>query len=234
MKKPMQQPDSSQKTQNGFSLLELLIAMVVTVTIMGLAGTLLAGSFHIRDRENDRSAALAATQRALNVVARDIANAGTGLKRNGIVAEDSDASSIRIRANLNAFSGQPSSATLADPNEDVIYFLHVLNAETGSGSLMRYDVNTQQSAVLVSNLDGFEIYYFNQKVDYTLDPAGGIIVTTPGVTELDDQSLTTYIVITALITLPPSGQPNTPGYQPAARVQLASDIALRNRNLAMF
>jgi prepilin-type N-terminal cleavage/methylation domain-containing protein len=230
----MQQRHSTQNNQLGFSLLELLIAMGITVIIMGLAGSLLAGAFHVRDRENDRSEALAAAQRALNIVSRDIANAGVGLKRNGIVAADSDASSIRIRANLNGFAGEPSSATLADPDEDVMYFLHVLDADSGSGSLMRYDINTKQSSVLVSNLDGFEIYYFDRKVDYTLDPAGGINITTPGVTELDDQSLTTYIVITALVTLPPSGQPNTPGYQPASRVQLASDIALRNRNLAMF
>jgi hypothetical protein len=99
---------------------------------------------------------------------------------------------------------------------------------------MRYDVNTQQSRLLVSNVDDLEIYYFDRKVDYTLDPTGGIIVTTAGVTEVDDQSNTTYVVITLMFKLDAVGSPGAPGYMPAAQVQLATDVALRNRNLAQY
>ena len=221
--------------EEGFSLIELTIALGVTMILVAASGALLAGSFNIRSRENQRSEAIAAAQHALNAMSRDIANAGFGLKRNGIVNADSDASSIRIRANLNAFAGVAGSGTLADADEDVEYFLHKTDSDPDStrGELMRYDVNLQQSRLLVSNVESFEIYYFNQKVDYTLDPTGGIFVT-GGIAEVDDQSDTNYLVITILLKLDQVGSPGSPGYVPAGQIQLATDVAIRNRNLATF
>jgi len=219
----------------GFSLIELTIALAVTMILVAASGALLAGSFNIRNRENQRSEAIAAAQHALNAMSRDIANAGFGLKRNGIVNADSDASSIRIRANLNAFAGVAGSGTLADADEDVEYFLHKTDSDPDStrGELMRYDVNLQQSRLLVSNVESFEIYYFNQKVDYTLDPTGGIFVT-GGIAEVDDQGDTNFVVITILLKLDQVGSPGSPGYVPAGQIQLATDVAIRNRNLATF
>jgi len=234
----MQSGDSNQQ---GFSLFELVVGMGITLTIMAIGAALLSSTFNIRGRENRRTEALAAAQHALNIMARDIANAGFGLKRNGIIPQDSDASSIRIRANLNAFAGVASSGTLADADEDVEYFLHKTDADENStrGVLMRYDVNTQQSRLLVDSVDNIEIYYFDRKVDYTLDPSGGITVTTLNsggtpVEEVDDQGDTTFIVITLILKLDAVGSPGSPGYQPAGQVQLANDVALRNRNLALF
>jgi type II secretory pathway pseudopilin PulG len=228
--------NTERANEKGFSLIELLIAMGITVTMMAVAAMMMSGSFNIRGRENARTEALAAAQRAVSIISRDIANAGFGLRSNGIINQDSDSTSIRIRANLNAFQGVASSSTLADPDEDVEYFLHKTSTDPNSsaGTLMRYDVNTQTSTILVSQVDDFEIYYFNQKVDYTLDPTGGIIVTTPGVTELDDQSQATYVVITTMINVPAVGTQGSPGYQPAGQIQLASDVLLRNRNLIMY
>ena len=229
----------------GFSLMELLVGMGITLGIVAIAGTLLSGSFNIRSRETRRTEAITAAQHALNSMTRDIANAGFGLKKNGIVNEDSDASSIRIRANLDAFSGNNctgcNAASLAQQDEDVEYFLHKTDSDENStrGELMRYDVNLQQSRLLVSNVDCFEIYYFDRKVDYTLDPTGGIIVTTLDasgntVQEVEDQSSTTFIVITLLLNLDALGQPGSPGYLPATKLQLAANVALRNRNLSAF
>ncbi len=245
---------SGNSDEQGFSLIELMIGMGITLTIMAIAGALLSTSFNIRGRENRRTEALTAAQHALNSMGRDIANAGFGLKTNGIVNDDSDSSSIRIRANLNAFGGIKStdgsgkllgSGSLADPDEDDEYFLHKTDPGSDStrGPLMRYDVNTHQSTLLVNNVDNFEIYYFPCKVDYILDPTGGIIVTTlvdpndPNggtIPEVDDQSLTNYLVITLVLKLDAVGQPGSPGYVPASQVQLATDVALRNRNLALF
>src|ERR1043166_3493461 len=220
----------------GFSLLELVIGMTITLGIVAIAGALLAGSFNIRRRENKRMESVAAAQHALNYMTRDIANAGFALRRNGIVNADSDASSIRIRANLDAFSGTTGAGSLAQADEDIEYFLHKTDTDPNStrGELMRYDVNLQQSRLLIANVDDFEIYYFNQKVDYTLDPTGGITVTTPNVAEVDDMTNVTYIVITLMFTLDEVGKPGSPGYQPASQVQIATDVALRNRNLAIY
>jgi type II secretory pathway pseudopilin PulG len=226
----------NKSTESGFSLLELIVGMGITLSIVGIAATLLSSSFNVRSRENKRTEAMAAAQHALNNISRDVANAGFGLKKNGIVNEDSDASSIRIRSNLDAFSGTDGAASLAQADEDVEYFLHKTDTDPNStrGDLMRYDVNLQQSRLLVGNVDDFEIYYFSQRVDYTLDPTGGIIVTTPGVAEVDDQSQTNYVVITMLLNLDAVGTPGQPGYIPASQVQLATDVAIRNRNLAFY
>lgn len=230
----------SQSNEAGFSLLELIIGLGMTLTIVGVGATLLSSSFNIRSRENRRTDAVAAAQHALNSLSRDIANAGFGLRKNGIVNEDSDASSIRIRSNLDAFSGTSGAASLAQADEDVEYFLHKTDTDPNStrGELFRYDVNLQQSRLLVANVDDFEIYYFDRRVDYTLDPSGGIIVTTlingTPLAEVDDQSQTTYIVITLMINLDAVGTPGQPGYIPASQVQLATDVALRNRNLAFY
>jgi len=234
--RPSTKVRKSDSSQAGFSLLELIIGLSVTLAITGIAATLLANSFNVRSRENKRTEAVMSARHALNEMARDIANAGFGLRKNGIVNEDSDASSIRIRANLDAFSGTSGAATLSQADEDVEYFLHKTDTDENStrGELFRYDVNLNRSRLLVNSVDDFEIYYFSQRVDYTLDPTGGITVTTPGVTEVPDQSQTTYIVITLMINLPPVGSPGQPGYIPASQVQLATDVALRNRNLGFY
>src|SRR6185503_10896408 len=89
--------------QAGFSLLEVIIAMGITITIMGLATTLLAAGFRVRSREDRKSDAVADVQRALNIMTREIANAGLKLpsglpavSKNGVVTNDSDNESLRI------------------------------------------------------------------------------------------------------------------------------------------
>src|SRR6476619_3832783 len=91
----------------GFSMIELVIAMGITLTVLGLASTLLASSFNIRSREDRKSDAIADVQRALNIMTREISNAGlkvpSGLpsvSANGIVAGDSDNESVRVVSNL--------------------------------------------------------------------------------------------------------------------------------------
>ena len=98
----------SAKRQGGFSLVELIIAMTITLVVLGIATTLLAQTFRVRTRAHDNVDALADAQRALNIMSREIAQAGFNLTDNGLVAADSVTdgngnSTIRIRANLNKF-----------------------------------------------------------------------------------------------------------------------------------
>src|ERR1043166_6011038 len=111
-------------SQSGFSLIELLIAMSVSVVLMGLASVLLAGSFNIRARENQRSEAIADAQRGLNLMTREIANSGYALADNGIVLADSSNTSIRVRANLNAAAGETTSNAASDRDEDIKFMLY--------------------------------------------------------------------------------------------------------------
>src|SRR6266700_4262042 len=116
----------------GFSLIELFFAMTVTMILACLASSLLAASFHVRTRENSRTDSIADVQRALNIMAREIAIGGYGFdaKSNGIVIGDSDASSIRVRSNLDRYSPLASDATrysTTESDEDIKYFIDGTN-----------------------------------------------------------------------------------------------------------
>ena len=58
----------NKSNEEGFSLLELTIALAVTMILVAASGALLAGSFNIRSRENRRTEAIAAAQHALNAM----------------------------------------------------------------------------------------------------------------------------------------------------------------------
>jgi prepilin-type N-terminal cleavage/methylation domain-containing protein len=228
----MQQQQSAGSSAAGFSLVELLVAMAVTLVVMVIASTMVAGSFNIRARENQRSDALSDSQRALNFMTRDIANAGFGLRNNGIVAADSTGSAIRVRANLNAFSGQTTSDVVTDPDEDLEY---TLISDGTNSYLVRLDVNTSnQSTILANRIDNFRIHYYASKVNYTPTP-DNCDIDTGGVAEVGAQKGNArYIVLVLCVTLPQKGTPGSPGYQAPSKVQLVSDVALRNSDLTAY
>src|SRR5258707_12859511 len=126
------------RSDAGFTIAELMIAMTVTLVMIGLTSALLAGSFSIRTRENQKTDALADTQRGLNLMTREIANSGYGLTDNGLVGADSGLSSVRVRANLNAASGEVTSNTTTDRDEDVKYLLYT---DANNSYIVRLDVN---------------------------------------------------------------------------------------------
>lgn len=216
----------------GFSLLELLIAMTTAIILLGLGSTLLAGAFKIREKQNSVSDALADTQRAINLMSREIANAGFNLNTNGIVAGDSNATSIRIRSNLNKYDTSASSASRAgviDPSEDVKYFI---NVAANTDYLVRYDAfaTGRQSTVLANRMDSLRIHYFAQQVTYA---TSGCDISNPTSAEVTPD-LARYIVISACVQLPASGPANSPGYSPAQNVLLVSDVTLRNAGLTNY
>lgn len=218
----------------GFSLLELLIAMVVTLSLMTVATSLLASALRVRTRENQKSDALADTQRALNIMSREIANAGFNLTNNGIVAAESNATKIRVRANLNRFDYSAGVTdtmrnTVGESGEDLTYFL---NDADNTKYLVRHDEYLtvgNASTVLANRIDSMNIHYFDQKVTYTAPPGGGDI-TNASATEVSPASAK-YIVIAISVTLDAVGDPGTDGYQPPYSVLLCSDVALRNTTL---
>jgi prepilin-type N-terminal cleavage/methylation domain-containing protein len=212
----------------GFSLLELMIAMTLTLTLMAAACVLLASAFNIRGRENQKSAALADAQRALNSMTREIANAGFGLSTNGIVTSDSNVSAIRVRANLNALDKESSSTAVSDSDEDVIYKLF---RDSTQSYVERVDINSGiRTTILANRVDALVIRYYADKIDYT---SGNCDINTQA-TEVGDKSAAKYIVIVACVQLPAVGRPGSPGYQPVSSVQLISDLMLRNSDLNRY
>jgi len=219
------QPASSPAA--GFSLLELTIAMTIVLTMLGLSSALISGSFNIRGRENQKSSALADAQRALNSMSREIANSGFGLTNNGIVTTESTSTAIRVRANLNAFDRESTSNSVADSDEDVIYQLFT---DSTQSYVERIDINSGlRTTILANRVDALVIRYFADKVDYT---AGNCNITAAG--DVTDKTLAKYIVIVACVQLPAVGTQGSPGYQPVSKVQLISDVTLRNSDLAHY
>lgn len=224
-----------RSTEAGFTLAELMIAMTVTLVMAGLASILMASSFTIRARENQKTDALADTQRGLNLMTREISNAGFGLTDNGIVGADSGLTSIRVRANLNASAGETTSSTTTDRDEDVKYLLYT---DSNNSYIVRIDINSSaQEMVLANRVDALNIRYYADKVTYTsgncditnvLDSYGN------PVGEVAQKSGAKYVVMSICVTLPAVSTPGAPGYQPPSRVQLVSDIALRNSDLFNF
>jgi type II secretory pathway pseudopilin PulG len=224
---------NKKATSGGFSLLELMIAMVITMALMTAAATLLANALRVRTRENQKSDALADVQRALNIMSREIANSGFNLSNNGLVVSDSSRTKLRVRANLNRFLVDDPTvtdtqrSTAQDALEDITYFL---NEADNTKYLARHDFYGTGSTVLANRIDSMKFYYFDQKVTYTAAP-GDDEITNMSVAEVTDKTTAKYIVIAVSVTLDQVGTPGSPGYQPAYSVLLCSDVALRNYDL---
>jgi type II secretory pathway pseudopilin PulG len=225
----------------GFSIIELVVAMGITVLVMGIAASLIASSVNVRAREDRRSDALADVRRALNTMTREIGNSGFGLPTtlagNGIVAADSNSTQIRVLTNPDRFStdvaATPSSPTSAD--EDVLY-QWVNDAANNQSYILRFDVNSAISGttVLANRVDSFVVRYYDQHVTYQPGTCQqGIDTTTvrnaAGVLQAEvAPSQASYVVIAICVQLPQVGTPGAPGYQAASRTQLISDVELRN------
>ncbi|MCP9495563.1 MAG: prepilin-type N-terminal cleavage/methylation domain-containing protein [Pyrinomonadaceae bacterium MAG19_C2-C3] len=213
----------------GFSLVELMIALTVTMVLLGISSNLLVGSLNIGAREDTRTAALADAQQALNVMSRDIANAGFGLTSNGVVAANSDEGFIRVRANLNAFSTTAATRkTVTDADEDISFTLQA-NPDGRGSALVRSDINSGQAQVLSSRLEGAAepgLAFRYLKLDGT--PAVNPVTTAPAPDQAE------RIEITIRVLLPQVGVPRMSGYQPQSSVFLSSEVMLRNRRLLAY
>jgi type II secretory pathway pseudopilin PulG len=218
-------------SQRGFSLIELIIAMSVTIVIAGIASSLVAQSFRLRSREDARSDAIADAQRALNIVSREIANSGFGLIDNGLVPGDTGPASIRFRSNLNAYTRDaagnpvPGHGEVVDRDEDIKYSMYNDDA-ANRHYLVRYDVTIggrDGTTVLANRLDKFHLQYFDSNgnpLNVETDP---------------EASRSAWKVrITVGVVLPAEGQPGSPGYQPESTIDLVSDVVLRNSSQITF
>jgi type II secretory pathway pseudopilin PulG len=204
----------------GFSLMELIIAMTITIAITGIAGTLLAGAFKVRTREHARTDAMADVQRSINIMTREIAIGGFGFDNasNGLVAGDSSTSTLRVRSNLNRYTSDATKYTIADPGEDVKY---QLDTAPSTNYLVRYDrfaPAETDTTVLANRIDSLTFTY--------LDAANNVLDVTADPSQVANAAMVRIMVG---VNLPAVGKPGDSGYQPASTVQLTSDVALRNK-----
>jgi len=229
--------------------MELLVSLTITLVVMSIAVTMLARTLNVRTRENEHVDELGDVQRALNIMSREIANAGFNLTNNGIVAADSNGQAIRIRANLNKFDtsgvfsaaakrgiGDPAALPGEDAGEDVTYFVNVAD---NTNYLARWDaLAISQGTVLANRVDTVDFNYFDRKVTYTQDPPNCQITNPLNDAGLAQAPVTPdnakFVVIVVCIGTPQVGTPGSPGFQPSFRTLLISDVALRNSRLNKY
>lgn len=198
----------------GFSLLELLIAMTVTIVLLGMISTLFSGVMSTRKRESSRTDALTAAQAALNVMSREVANSGYGLNNNGLITTDSNEQKIHVRSNV-----VNTDSTTTSPGEDVTYFY-----DTTTQSIVRYDAHgvnaaTPSISVIINRVSRVDFKYY----DYVGSSS------TPSAAKTIPTSDTSRVTITVTVDLEPvRGQPN------GQSVKLTSDVTLRNSDYMLF
>ena len=217
--------NGANKNQAGFSLIELSIAMVVMLMLLGIVSSLLSGAMSIRNRESRRTDALTSAQAALNILSREIANAGYGIGtcaeadcsvmtgNNGIVVADSGANRIHFRTNTSNTGPRsvPTGSTVLStnlPGEDVTYFF-----DDDTQSIVRYDPHgSPQTSVVVNRISAVTFTYF----DYTGSSSTPTTTTTP-------TANTSRVRINVTVQLEPVvGQPDN------QVVTFTSEVTLRN------
>jgi Tfp pilus assembly protein PilW len=193
----------------GFSMVELVASMAITLIILAVAIATFSSALQTRERENSRVDALTSAQAAINILSREIANSGYGIKSNGIVlndpvtnSNDSGLQRLHIRGNINNFDEETD-----DPGEDITFFY-----DSGSESVLRYDANTHTTSGVINRVSKVEFKYY--------DFVGSTINDTP----YDDPSASTGRVrIQLWVYLPDiEGQPTD------QVVQFTSEVTLRN------
>ena len=219
---------SDIQTQQGFSIIELLVAMTIMLAVMAIASSVLFRGFSIRQRETRTTDALTSAQSALNVISRELANAGFGMfdsaatkvPHNGIVIADSGEHRIRVRANLDnsgGLPGTPASSTLAinAPGEDVTYYF-----DSTTSSIIRHDPNGEgigvpKTSFVVNRISNVSFQY--------LDYAGVSSVPT-GPNVVPTVNTGRVIIVVEIQLEPVEGQPDN------QTIKLTSEVTLRNNS----
>lgn len=80
--------NAASSTESGFSLIELLIAMVIFMIISGAIFGLMQLGNYDRNRASRRSDVLKNARVAIHMIGRDVLNAGLGYHRRGAIAPD--------------------------------------------------------------------------------------------------------------------------------------------------
>lgn len=195
---------SADRRIAGFSLIELIASMAISLIILGVAVATFSSALKTRERENSRVDALTSAQAAINILSREIANSGYGIQTNGIVlgADDSNQQRLHVRANISN-----NDYITDDPGEDITFFF-----DENSQSVLRYDAVTGITSGVINRVSRVEFGYF----DYL-----GSTTNTEAFPE--PSANTGRVQIKLWVYLPDiNGQPTN------QVVQFTSDVTLRN------
>ena len=196
-----------QANDRGFSLIELIVSMVITLVILGAAVAVFSGALSTRSRESSKTDAITSAQAALNVMSREIGNSGYGLSNNGlgwydgagVWHTDCTTQFLRFRANTDN-----ADATTTGLGEDVAYYY-----DTASQSVVRHDNSSGETSGIINRISNVAFAYTNY-VGTGTPPVG-------------PSDTTGKVTITLTVNLE-----NVQGQPSGQTVTVASDVTLRN------
>jgi prepilin-type N-terminal cleavage/methylation domain-containing protein len=190
--------------EKGFTLIELVTSLALTLIILGIAVASFSGVLSSRNRESSRTDALTSTQAALNILSREIGNSGYGLTTNGLVTADCTGKRLHFRTNVSNHDG-----TTSGPGEDVTFYY-----DADSQSVVRYDVASGTSGV-INRVSDVDFIYYN----YVVNLLTGAVTISAGAASTD----TARVNIKLKVLLP-----DVQG-QPSGRIEtVMSDVTLRS------
>lgn len=204
----MKERSSENNKKAGFTLIELIVAMALTLIILGVAVAVFSTALGSRAREASRTDAITSAQAALNIMSREIGNSGYGLTTNGIVLLDSGANRLHFRTNIDN-----TDLETTDPGEDVTFYCDSCGqcVDGQAGSVLRHDSNTGVTSGIINRVSRVDFTYYN----YT--------GTSAPVASTSSAANTGRVNIKLTICLP------TARNQPAGQtVVVSSDVTLRN------
>ena len=192
-------------SEKGFSLVELVLSLVLSLIILGGAVGVYTSALQTRERQSGRVDAITSAQAALSVMSREIGNSGYGLfQNNGLVLADCGAKKLRYRTNVNNNNYQTDTA-----GEDIMYLY-----DAASQSVVRFDRNNGGGVTsgIINRVSDVDFLYHQ----YTT--LGGYLgsSTTP-TADTGRVTINLYVIL-----------PDVAG-QPAGQVErVSSDVTLRN------
>lgn len=213
----------NKRIDSGFSLIELLLALAITLIILGVAVASFTQALSMRASESSRTDALTSVQAALNIMSREISNSGYGLTTNGIptdpitgIAIDSTNKRLHFRANTtNTYPSNTDPGTI-NAGEDITFFY-----DSASQSVVRYDAVTGLTSGVINRVSDVDFQYW----DYYSGYCNGSATIQQCLTgPLGNPSATTgRVEIFLTVSLPDVvGQPQ------GQKVQIKTEVTLRN------
>lgn len=196
--------------QCGFSLVELIISLVVTLIILGVAVAAFTGALTSRQFQAGRTDGITSAQAALNIMTREIGNSGYGLIHNGLVVADSGENRIHFRSNLNN-----TNQFTNEEGEDVTYYY-----DANSQSVVRYDpASNPTTSGIINSVSDVDFYYYNfgTVCNQTTSPGGCL-----GNASTD----TGKVRITLTVVLDDFANVNANGNR--RNIEISSEVTLRN------
>ena len=135
-------PLNLRKENRGFTLVELLVAMALGLVVLAAVLKVFVSQNRTNVAQQEVAYAQQNVRAAMDLMAREIRNAGYDPENNNFEAiKTATSGSIRILSNL---SGDDEAGDPNDPNEDVTYTVNGSNQLTRSGSRMVDFVNNLQ------------------------------------------------------------------------------------------